>query len=405
MRERLSSYGPSLRQQVSEPLESLRLLGRRAVLALLGIAVGCAAVVALMNIGHNAEAQAMAVFRNMGSDLLVASVQLPAGGQMSPYPAGVPDMRGLTQALADIRSASALTITSLESRIGGRSLNTMLVGVNPALASVLDLQLAQGRFLSEFDTNSTHAVIGAHLVEELAAKGVSVAPGSRVQLGGYLFQIVGVLHPRGPNPLLTMSVDDSILVPLEGMSRLLPAPAINTVLVRARNSEVLESLALALPSHLQSLLPGQQIEVQVPRQLLAGIAQQSHLFSWLLAGLGGISLIVGGVGVMNVMLMNVSERRREIGVRMALGARPRDIASLFLLEAVALTTLGALAGALVGVAAAWLFVTLSGGAEFSFSPLSLVLGMGSSVLAGLFFGLSPARAAARLQPVRALRDD
>ncbi|WP_035339166.1 ABC transporter permease, partial [Dickeya sp. DW 0440] len=189
MRERLSSYGPSLRQQVSEPLESLRLLGRRAVLALLGIAVGCAAVVALMNIGHNAEAQAMAVFRNMGSDVLVATVHPPAGSQMSPYPASVPDMRGLADTLPDIRSLSALTITSLESRIGGRSINTLLAGVNPALASVLDLQLAQGRFLSEFDTNSTHAVIGAHLVEELAAKGVAVAPGTRVQLGGYLFQI------------------------------------------------------------------------------------------------------------------------------------------------------------------------------------------------------------------------
>ncbi|QDX32084.1 ABC transporter permease [Dickeya poaceiphila] len=405
MRERLSAYGPSLRQQLSEPLESLRLLGRRAVLALSGIAVGCGAVVALINIGHNAEAQAMAVFRNMGSDLLVATVQVPVGRQMPVYPATLPDMAALPQAVPDIRAASALIITSMASRIGGRSVNTVLAGVNPALSSVLDLQLAQGRFLSAFDAHSTHAVIGAHLVDELAAKGVQVVPGTRVQLGGYLFQVVGILQPRGQNPLLTVSVDDSILVPIEGMSRLIPAPNINTVLMRNRSGETLEQVASQVRSQLQLLLPGQQIEVQIPQQLLAGIAQQSRLFSWLLAGLGGISLIVGGVGVMNVMLMNVAERRREIGVRMALGARPRDIASLFLLEAVALTTAGALLGALAGVGAAWLFVVVSGWAGFVFAPLSLLLGVGSSVLAGLFFGLNPALAAARLQPVRALRDE
>ncbi|NKI74377.1 ABC transporter permease, partial [Dickeya sp. CFBP 2040] len=296
MRERLSAYGPSLRQQLSEPLESLRLLGRRAVLALSGIAVGCGAVVALINIGHNAEAQAMAVFRNMGSDLLVATVQVPVGRQMPVYPATLPDMAALPQAVPDIRAASALIITSMASRIGGRSVNTVLAGVNPALSSVLDLQLAQGRFLSAFDAHSTHAVIGAHLVDELAAKGVQVVPGTRVQLGGYLFQVVGILQPRGQNPLLTVSVDDSILVPIEGMSRLIPAPNINTVLMRNRSGETLEQVASQVQSQLQLLLPGQQIEVQIPQQLLAGIAQQSRLFSWLLAGLGGISLIVGGVG-------------------------------------------------------------------------------------------------------------
>ncbi len=151
-------------------------------------------------------------------------------------------------------------------------------------------------------------------------------------------------------------------------------------------------------------MPKLDIAVQIPQQLLEGMAQQSRMFSWLLAGLGGISLLVGGVGVMNVMVMNVSERRREIGVRMALGARPRDIAGLFLLEAVVLSACGALIGAVCGVAAAWLFVFFSDWSTFSLSILSLPLGIGSSLAIGLFFGLNPAMTAARLEPVQALRD-
>ncbi|WP_033576510.1 ABC transporter permease [Dickeya chrysanthemi] len=406
MREvRFSGYGPSLRQQLTEPLDSLRMLGRRAVLALLGIVVGCAAVVALINVGHNAEAQAMAVFRNMGSDLLVANIQLPVGNQMPRYAPDTLDTTVLNETLPDILAASALSMTSVESRLQGRMFNTVVVGINPAIARVLDLQMAQGRFLSQFDARSTHAVLGASVAAELLAKGIHVTPGERVQLGDYLFQVVGILQSRGQNPMVTVSVDDSILVPIESMRRIVPSPQINTFLARNRNSETLELVAPQLQSWLQTVLPGRQVDVQIPQQLLAGIAQQSRMFSWLLAGLGGISLLVGGVGVMNVMLMNVSERRREIGVRMALGARSRDIASLFLLEAIALAVVGAMVGAGAGIGAAWLFVLVSGWTSFSLSPLSLLLGIGSSVLTGLFFGLNPALSAARLQPVQALRDE
>ena len=151
-------------------------------------------------------------------------------------------------------------------------------------------------------------------------------------------------------------------------------------------------------------MPGYEVNVQIPRLLLEGMAKQSRLFSWLLAGLGSIALLVGGIGVMNVMVMNVAERRREIGVCMALGARPRDIARLFLLEAVVLAATGALAGAAVGLIMAWAFVHYSGWSDFSFSAAALPLGIGSAIATGLFFGLSPAMAAARLTPVQALRD-
>lgn len=397
-------YGPLPSHMLAEPLDSLRRLGRRAVLALLGIAVGCAAVVALLNIGHNAQLQAMEVFQGMGSDLLVASVQAPAGMGTSGQADSI-DSAALRAALPGVRAASVVSLASVQARLHGRSLDALLAGVGPELAQVLDLQSAQGRLLSRYDSASTHAVLGARLAAELAAKGTAVAPGDALQLAGYVFQVIGVLGTQAPNPLLPLSIDDCILVPVESMRRLVPAPQIGSVL--ARNHHGADPLALApqLRDYLIDHLPGREVDVQVPQQLLAGLERQSRLFSWLLSGLGGIALLVGGVGVMNVMLMNVAERRREIGVRMALGARPRDIAWLFLLEAVVLAVLGACAGALLGVAAGWLFALLSGWGGFTLWPLSLPLGMGSALLTGLFFGLNPALSAARLQPVQALRDD
>lgn len=400
-----SRYGMPWLQLLLESLDNLRLLGRRAVLALLGIAVGCAAVVALLNIGYNAEREAMSIFRGMGSELLVANIQQPVGSGRKPLvaPADL-DIEALHQHIPEIDAASALVPSNTQARFNGRTAAATLVGSGAELPSVLRLQLEQGRFLSRFDTQSTYAVLGANVAAQWAQPDRPVLLGDRIQIGGYLFEIVGILRPQGPNPIIPVSVDDAILLPITGMRRVIGFPQITGVAARSRSGEELERIAPRLQVWLSEKMPGFEVNVQVPQQLLEGIEQQSRLFSWLLAGLGGISLLVGGVGVMNVMVMNVSERRREIGVRMALGARPRDIAMLFLLEAIVLATVGALLGAAAGLAAAWLFVWFSGWSDFALSAAALPLGIGSAIVIGLFFGLSPALAASRLEPVEALRD-
>lgn len=398
-------YGMPWLQLLLESLENLRLLGRRAVLALLGIAVGCAAVVALLNIGYNAEREAMSIFRGMGSELLVANIQQPVGSGRKPLvaPADL-DIDALHQQIPEIDAASALVPSNTEARFNGRTTAATLVGSGAELPFVLRLQLEQGRFLSRFDAQSTYAVLGANIAEQWAQPDRPVLLGDRIQIGGYLFEIVGILQHQGPNPIIPVSVDDAILLPITGMRRVIGFPQISSVAVRSRSGEALDHIAPRLQKWLSEKMPGFEVNVQVPQQLLEGIEQQSRLFSWLLAGLGGVSLLVGGVGVMNVMVMNVSERRREIGVRMALGARPRDIAMLFLLEAIVLATAGALLGAAAGFAAAWLFVWFSGWSDFALSAAALPLGVGSAIVIGLFFGLSPALAASRLEPVEALRD-
>lgn len=205
--------------------------------------------------------------------------------------------------------------------------------------------------------------------------------------------------------LLPFNANETLFIPMEGMTRINPVPQISHVVARANSAEEViqagEQLRQALTQRIAGDAPVTLIFAQ---QILEGMQQQTRTFTYLLAALGVVSLIGGGVGVMNVMLMNVSERRREIGVRLALGARRRDIRNLFLVEAVALTSVGALLGAVLGMLGGWGYAQLSGWAFF-LAPGALPLGIGSTVLVGLFFGLHPAIAASRLQPVEALRDE
>lgn len=393
-------YGPTFAQQVGESFNSLRQLGRRSLLALLGITVGSAAIIALLNIGHAAAEDAMLAFREMGTDRLV--VNFPLVQNAGPLP-GALDTYALTHAIPDIASIAPLSFQAMNVRHNGRDTQTRLIGTTPELATVINLTMAEGRFLSEFDRKSAFAVVGAQIAQELGSEGRSLRAGDSLQIGHYLFDIIGVARPLAPNALIPVVPDMSIMIPLEGLQRLQPAPEIGSIVARAEPSADLPMTAQKLHAYLSTLLAGRPVDVQIPTQLLDGLKRQADTFSYLLAGLGGISLLVGGVGVMNVMLMNVTERRREIGLRLALGARPSDIRALFLLEASALSIAGALLGAMLGVLSAYAFAYFSGWI-FSLDPHALPLGIGSSLLIGLFFGIHPAIAAARLQPLEALRD-
>lgn len=386
------AYGPSWPQRIGEALGSVRQLGARAWLALSGIAIGCAALVALMNIGHGAAQHVRQMFQGLGSDLLVVSLEGPTapggtlGLEAGPWPPG-------------IRAAAPLATAVQALQFAGTSIEVMLAGSTAHLAEVLDLEAGQGRLLSRYDDQAAHLLLGASLARQLR-----VRVGDRVQLGSYLYDVVGVLGGRGYNPMLPVNFDDAVWMPLAGMHRLSPAPQVGTLVARGEAGMGLTQVGASLSHFLQARLPGHEVDVQLPRQMLESMAGQSRMMSWMLASTAAIALVLGGVGVMNVMVMNVAQRRREIGVRVALGARGRDIAWLFLLEALLLGAAGALLGVVFGLAAAWLFA-LAAGWRFALHVGSLPASMGASLALALLFGLQPALAAARLQPVLALRDD
>jgi putative ABC transport system permease protein len=342
------------------------------------------------------------IFKEMGTDTLVA--QFPSKGTINLPMATRLDLDAVRQAVPGLTHIGALTLLSGPIVFHGRSTNANVVGSTPGIQGAMRLVVQEGRFLSPFDANETYGVIGAQLAQALGAPGDPLRLGDRVRINDYLFLLVGILQHQPRAMMMPVQANDSLFIPAQGMRRIYANPQIANVIIRAAPGLDMELIAQHANVALQAQLVDHTVDIQVPQQMIDGMTRQSRTFAYLLLALGAISLVGGGVGVMNVMLMNVSERRREIGIRMALGARQRDIRNLFLLEAVTLTAVGAACGAVLGMTCAWLYAWLSGWA-FALAVAALPLGVGSTLLVGLFFGIYPAVSASRLQPVEALRDE
>ncbi|MGE5547288.1 MAG: ABC transporter permease [Solirubrobacterales bacterium] len=378
----------------AEALANVRAVGQRSLLALLGIVIGTAAVIAMVNIGDNASAESMRAFEAMGPDLIVVQNGFSAPGKDLGLPADA--LERLSQSVAQVAMVAPLTTAGR--RLGrGAGIPATLVGATPGLTEAARLRLAEGRFVSPFDRLDTFAVVGARVATALSLK-----VGDRLRLDNYLFTVIGVLEEAGANPLMPFEVNEAVVVPLAAMRRLVANPAPSTALARAAAGTDAVEAGAALAAKLQELRHGRAVQVQSARQLVEGMRKQAQLFTALLAAIGAISLVVGGVGVMNVMLMNVSERRREIGLRMAVGARRSHIRAMFLFEAATLSLAGGAAGTVLGVLAALAFASVSGW-QFALAAEALPLGGMISVVTGLFFGAYPAASAAALDPIETLR--
>jgi putative ABC transport system permease protein len=380
----------------------------RSLLTMLGMIIGSGAVVAVLGIGEGARSSVEGRIRALGSNLLMVRPGTQAGG------GGVRSgsVQTLTRAdatalegLDGVASVAPEMSASAQLRHLEKNQNAAVVGVTPEYFDVRALPLSSGVSLSDLDVQnrSRVVVIGADLASELY--GPSSPLGSKLQINGNAFRVIGVLAAKGSG---MGSPDDSVFVPLSThASALFGRDYLSTVSLQLKREEQAAQVQaqaeqlLRLRLRLRSDQPS-DFEVRSQAEMLETMGQITGTFTTLLGSIAAVSLVVGGIGIMNIMLVSVRERTREIGVRMAVGARRRDVLRQFLFEAVAVSLAGGAVGVGLGYGAAQLLARF-GEWQTIVPSYAIALALGVSALIGIAFGVGPARRAARLDPVEALR--
>jgi putative ABC transport system permease protein len=381
--------------------DALRANKLRSALTMLGVVIGVMSVVLLVAIGSGARQEVTSGVESLGSNILfVAPGNLSVASAPAVSRLTLEDARKIGDAVGD-PSRVAVTVQSGEiARVGARRMTVNLNGCNENVPRVFDRPVERGTFLeaTDIDVRRRVVVLGAAPAETLFPDRDPI--GKFVQLGGVRFRVIGVMERAGST--LGVSQDDVVYIPVTAAQRLLGVGRIDAIAVRAASPDDIGIEQELVRRTVTAAHPEQEYQVLTQDEILGVLGDILSVLTAVLASIAGISLVVGGVGVMNIMLVSVSERTREIGLRKAVGARTRDVLRQFLLEAVALTVTGGLVGILLGVVTAALVERLS--------PLpavitwwSIALAFGVSVGVGVFFGVWPARKAARMQPVAALR--
>ncbi|MFM1842809.1 MAG: hypothetical protein RLZZ490_1546 [Cyanobacteriota bacterium] len=384
----------------------------RSVLAMLGIAIGNGAVVALMAIGQGTKERTLAQFKALGPNVIfvsLSSARVRRTLSQSAKPLLLSDAEAIAAQIPSV-SAVAPEFQSQQLLSNGReNLNVNIVGTSPEYLSVRNYRIATGRFLNPVDLQRTNRVVilGANVAKRLFAQEDAVGQSVRIRNLG--FEVVGVLKPKGL--LFGTDYDDVAIIPISTLMRQVVGWNIpygiplSRISLLAKDDNHLSTAAFQVRNLLQLRHPEtatNDIRVEPQNTLLETTKAADESLTQMLTAIASISLLVGGIGVMNVMLVSVTERTQEIGLRKALGAKQGDILSQFLLEAVILTSLGGGSGIIITVAGLSLAEHLTW-VVASISLPSIALALGVSCGIGLFFGVFPAQRAAQLDPIQALR--
>ncbi|MBD2356331.1 ABC transporter permease [Tolypothrix sp. FACHB-123] len=400
-------------------LESIQMAGKtllanklRSALTMLGIVIGNASVIAMIGIGEGGQKYVSQQLESLGPNILFV---LPGNQETQRISRDVPKTLVLedAEAIASQVPTVANVTAELNSRqvvtYRNRNTDVNIIGTTPSFLIVRDFETATGRFFTDIDMKRSNqvAVLGAELAQRLF--GSSNPVGQQLRIKNTSFQVIGVLAAKGSN--LGVNYDDAVLVPIiTAANRLIGRTSpygleLSYIVASAKNAETVDAAEFQITNLLRQrhkIISEDDFTIRSQKDALQTVGQITGALTIMLAAIAGISLFVGGIGIMNIMLVSVTERTQEIGLRKAIGATEEDILLQFMIEAVIVSAIGGFVGTAVGVGGIFLVAALTP-LEAGISPVAITMAVGISGGIGLFFGVVPARRAAKLDPIVALR--
>lgn len=400
-----------------ETFTSLNANKTRSGLTILGIVIGISSVIALVSIGQGATSSIQSSIQSLGSNLILVTPgaqrgpgQFVSGGRGNARTLTRDDAEAITSQIANVQAIAEEVSGRYQITARGTNTNTTVNGVTSSYPAIRNVSIDQGNFISDSQTQSMAkvAILGPTTVTDLFGDTAVAADaiGQTIRIKGMEFKVIGVTAAKGGSGF--NNADDVVYIPVTSAMRFLSGNQyLTTIDIQATDASLMSQVqqdvtTLLLARHKISDSTQADFSVLNQSDILASASSITTTLTVLLGAISGISLLVGGIGIMNMMLTTVTERTKEIGLRKAIGAKNKDISTQFLAEAIALTVIGGIIGIILGVSIS-MFINSLGVVKTTVSPQAIALAFGVSAAIGIVFGYYPARKASRMNPIEALR--
>ncbi|HEY2420891.1 MAG TPA: ABC transporter permease [Neobacillus sp.] len=382
-------------QSIKMALRSIKSNKLRSILTMLGIIIGVSSVIILVSIAQGSAQNVTSQINNLGTNLITINT---FGTDLNLAEDKINEIKKLN----GVKAISPVVSGRVNVKKGRTTSQVTLTGTNAAYTTVRDAKITNGRFLTDLDLEFRQkiAVIGSDTAATFF--GTDNPVGQYLQVEGTSFKVVGVLASKGSS--LGQSGDNVVIVPLSTGQRLVKSTSINQVYLQGKSADQMDFIMNEVKMAMATLYPNKSDSYTVTNQqdVMATMSSVSNTMTMMLGGIASISLLVGGIGIMNIMLVSVSERTKEIGIRKAIGAKRRDVLLQFLIEAVVLSAMGGIIGILAGIGIGKILSSMLS-LSVSFSTSVIILSFLFSLIVGVVFGVFPANKASKLNPIQALR--